>query len=218
MSFDFNDQGITTVFTDTAAKANMPKMDSVMLNLFYGFLKTIDCTSIELNSTYRPGKSNGSHSYGRALDINRITFNQNGTQKTIYFNLYFSGYNDKGDESFYNAVKSHFGSKLYNYYSPAIIKHAGQSTELNNQFRYAKNKLEVLRNMENKERSQRGLHESHLNHLHVAIDYDGKMLKDNVIGYQELINKKKSNSSDWTSLIPPAILAGYALKEYMRKK
>lgn len=184
---------IKTVFTSKHAKDNFAKMDAVFLSEFYGFLKKLGVVELELNSTFRPNeKINGSHAWGRALDINRMKYSSG---KSIYFNFKFGNLqNEKDDENFYKEVLKHFGDKLYNYYSPALVRHATSKIAVNNTFRYSKTKIADVTKAESIPASKRGWNESHLNHLHIAIDMDGKMKEKKLFA----LGIKKN----WKSLIP----------------
>lgn len=191
---------IITLFTSTHAKNNFSKLDATFISSFYGFLKKIGCTEIELNSTFRPGKSNGSHGWGRAVDINQMTVNG----KKIAFNFKFKYYDDKLDEWFYNECVKEFGNTLYNYYSPALVRHVTSTKAINNTFRFAKNRLEAVLNAEKIPAAKRNWNESHLNHCHIALDLDGKMKKDKVFAS----NSTKKTTNGWKFLVPPSHLAG----------
>ncbi len=190
-------EGINTKFTDPSAKTNYSKLDPNFTNAFYEFLEKINCSEIELNSTFRSGKANGSHSFGRALDINQMVING----KPFYFNFKFGNYSDSDDEAFYKMLLEHFGTKLYNYYSPAIVRHATSKTAINNTFRYSKNKLADVLKAESIPSSKRNWNESHLNHCHLAIDYDGLMTKDKIFANIQNINNQKKK---WIGLVNPS--------------
>lgn len=197
---------IKTIFTSPHAKDNFKNLDPAFINLFYGFLKKIGCTEIELNSTYRPGKAaNGSHGWGRAVDINQMVVNG----KRLYFNFKFGNlYNDKDDEAFYKKLVEHFGSKLYNYYSPAIVRHATAKTPINNTFRYSKNRIGDVTKAESIPAAKRNWNESHLNHCHIALDPDGEMTKQKVFASNNSKNTTKKTTNGWKVLIPATQLAG----------
>lgn len=197
-----NQNEITTLFTSAHAKDNFSKLDPNFINLFYGFLKKLGCTELELNSTYRPGKAaNGSHAFGRAVDINQMTVNG----KSIPFNFKFQNkYDDKLDEWFYNECVAHFGTSLYNYYSPALVRHATATKAINNTFRFSKNRMADVLKAESIPSAKRNWNESHLNHCHIAIDFDGAMKKEKVFAS----NATKKTTNGWKFLIPPNQLAG----------
>ncbi len=165
-----------TKFVNQNAAANFSKLDGRFVSSFYGFLKKINCTSISLGSTYRPG-TQSSHSYGLAVDIDNLTANG----KIYFFNMWYGKkYNDKDDEWFFNAARNHFGNTLHNFYSPAIVMHAG-SRHINNTYRYAADKYAAWKRASDIQAEKRNIHEQHLNHCHIAVDPDGKIKKGNRI-------------------------------------
>lgn len=195
--------GINTLFTSPHAKDNFKNLDPIFINSFYGFLKDYGCTEIELNSTFRPNKkTNGSHAWGRAVDINRILVKG----QWIYFNFKFGAkYDDKKDQAFYEKLLEVFGSKLYNYYSPAIVRHATSTKAVNNTFRFSKNRVADVLKAESIPSAKRNWNESHLNHCHLAIDHDGQMAKEKTFA-SKIVNPK--NKKNWMSLLPASQLSG----------
>lgn len=203
MALENNNSEINTLFNSPHAKDNFKNLDPVFVNSFYGFLKNIGCTEIELNSTFRPNKKvNGSHAWGRAVDINKMLVKG----KWIYFNFKFGAlYNDKDDEAFYTKLLETFGSKLYNYYSPAVVRHATSTKAVNNTFRFSKNRIADVTKAESIPAAKRNWNESHLNHCHLAIDHDGQMAKEKTFA-SKIVNPK--NKKNWMSLIPTSQLSG----------
>ncbi|MBK8399473.1 MAG: hypothetical protein IPL26_30055 [Leptospiraceae bacterium] len=165
---------IQTNFSNENAKTNFAKLDTFFINTFYSFLKSINCTSITLTSTFREG-TESSHSYGLAVDVDNIVANG----KIYLFNMWYGQqYSDSDDETFFNLARKFFGKTLHNYYSPAIIMHAG-SNPVSNSFRYVTDKKSVWEKAGKIDPDKRTIEQQHVNHLHIAVDPNGRIPKKN---------------------------------------
>lgn len=197
---------IQTKFTNANAQNNFSKLDGLFINSFYSFLKSINCTSVTINSTFRPG-TESSHSYGLAVDIDNLVANG----KTYLFNMWYGAkYNDRDDEAFFNSARKYFGSTLHNYYSPAIVMHAG-SNPINNSFRYVSDKKAAWTNAGKIAPEKRNIHEQHLNHLHIAVDPQGRIKK----GIHKIVEVAKNNSGAGALVL---FLTGLGFYFYKKQK
>lgn len=166
------------IFTDTKNGAsNFRKLDIKFVNDFNRFLLKIHCTEIQINSSFRD--TGASHKFGRAIDIDHLI--ANGKQYNFDFR-YGKDYSDYRDEEFYNICKNYFGDRLFQYYSPAIIKHANQRDKKNNRLRFTNNKFAMWeknkRDMQIKP-DKRDVDQQHINHLHLSVDFDDQKLVKN---------------------------------------
>lgn len=200
-------QQIQTKFSNATAQSNFAKLDGLFINAFYSFLKSINCTSITLTSTFRPGTLS-SHSYGLAVDIDNLIANG----KVYYFNFWYGNqYNDKYDEFFFNSARKYFGTKLHNFYSPAIVMHAG-SSPVNNSYRYVSDKKAAWTKVGNIAPNKRNIHEQHLNHCHIAVDPQGRIKR----GVHRITELAKQNSGIGGLVL--ALMAGVGYYFYQNKK
>lgn len=198
---------IQTKFSNDNARNNFSKLDGLFINSFYSFLKSINCSSVTINSTFRHG-TESSHSYGLAVDIDNLVANN----KTYYFNMWYGKlYNDKDDEFFFNSARKFFGKTLHNYYSPAIVMHAG-SNPINNTFRYVSDKKAAWTKAGNIQPEKRNIHEQHLNHLHIAVDPQGRIKK----GIHKIVESAKG-SSGLFGLFILAVAGGFGYYYYKKE-